>query len=88
MEKLIEQLQRNTEALNSLKWRYNDRKDNPSYLIFHTQKQRIEEMDWIIKVQKRVLRMRYRILENLNSETIKEMQSTSTKTRELNLKAA
>lgn len=88
MEKLIEQLQSNTEALNSLKERYYNTQMGTYWTFFSTEHKRAMELDWILKIQKRVLRMRYRILENLNAETIKEMQKTSTETRAINLKAA
>jgi len=85
-EVLIEKLENNTLALERLENRYNDKLTSQSYLIFRTEHQRQTELKWIVKVQKRVLRMRYTLLENIKSEVVKEMNTVSNFQRELNLK--
>ncbi|CAA0253492.1 hypothetical protein R5N98_02850 [Tenacibaculum maritimum] len=88
MEKLIEQLQRNSHALNRLKERYYDAQMSTYWTFFQTEDKRNIELKWILKIQKRVLKMRYRILEKINSEITKEMHNTSAQSRELNLQVA
>jgi len=88
MKNLIEQLQSNTEALYSLDQRYNETLNSVYYNVFKTERERSIELEWILKIKKRVLKMRFRILENIQSATLKEMQATSVKERELNLKVA
>ncbi len=88
METLIEQLQSNTEALESLDERIYNTKMGSYWTYFATESERQTEVNWVLKIKKRVLKMRFRILENIKSATLKEMQSTSVQSRELNLKAA
>lgn len=88
MKELLQQLDSNTKAIKTLDDRYKDTLKSEFFSTFGTEHQRIDELNWITKVQKRVYRMRYRILENLKREVSFEMGSVSTKTRELNLKVA
>ena len=82
--KLVEQLERNTTALKQLNDRYTRAQNNPYYSLFlYAEYVRNKDLDWIQQVQKRVLRMRYRLLENINGEVLKEMNSTSNMTRNL-----
>lgn len=88
MKDLLEQLETNTEALYSLDERYNTILNSAYYNVFRPESERTIELEWILKIKKRVLKMRFRILENIKSATLKEMQATSVKERELNLKVA
>ena len=84
LAKLVEQLERNTAALRQLNARYTRAKKNPFYdMLLYAENARNKDLDWIRKVTKRVLRMRYRLLENINGEVLKEMNSTSNMTRNL-----
>ena len=86
MKNLFEQLEYNNEALERLEVRYKETLTSPYYKIFKTQNERIDELSWVLKIRKRVLRMRFRILENIQSETQKEMQYASTEIRDLLIK--
>jgi len=88
MEKLLEQLERNVSAMEHLDWRIQNIKTLEFYRIFSNEYRRHVDIQWILKVQKRVLRMRYRILENIQKESLKQMNYTSQLSRELNLKIA
>lgn len=83
MKELYESLETNTEAIKRLENRYSDTITSNYYKFFKTEKERLDELLWISKIKKRVLRMRYRILENINAYTIKEMQKTSNRTKDL-----
>lgn len=83
MKELYESLEKNTEAIERLEMRYSDTITSCFYTHFKTEKERTDELLWISKIKKRVLRMRYRILENINAYAIKEMQKTSNRTKDL-----
>lgn len=86
MKNLIEQLEENKKAFESLEKRYADTLTNYFWNTFKSDSQRVNELDWILKIQKRVLRMRHTILENIKLEATKELQSISSQQR--NLKVA
>lgn len=88
MENLFEQLQNNTLALKRLEVRYADTLTSEFYTIFNKESERIEELQWISQIQKRVYRMRYRILENISRKVVFEMNSVSLMTRDLSIKVA
>lgn len=83
METLIELLQSNTSALDTLEERYKTILSSKYYEAFNKENERINDLTWVTKIRKRVLRMRYRILENLQKETFKEMQYASSEMRAL-----
>lgn len=87
-EKLTEQLQANFEAENDLEERIYNIKMSRFYELFPNPVKQQEEIDWTLKIKKRVLAMRHRILENLQAETTKELHRISTKLRKANLQAA
>lgn len=89
MDKLLEQLESNTYALKHLERRYNTILNSKYYIVFYNHKdEQIKDLEWILKIRRRVLSMRFRILENINLEATKEMQRTSSMLKGLNLKAA
>lgn len=88
MEKLIEQLENNISAFEHLNNRIENIKTMEFFRIFSTEQKREREINWVLKIQKRILRMRYRILENINLETQKQMNYTSQMSRDLTLKTA
>lgn len=88
IEKLVEQLNDNHFAIKRLKVKEEDiRKGHWHYGFLSTQK-RINLLKWNLKVQQRVHRMRFRILENLSAEISKEKQQSSSATRHLKTQAA
>jgi hypothetical protein len=88
MQFLMEQLQSNNEALNRLKERRYDAGNSTFWIMFRTSSQRGVELNWIDKIEKRVLGMRHTILENIRIETVKGMYHISNELRSLNLKVA
>ena len=85
MKKFIEQLESNDLAIFTLQTKYNVIEKSKFYSVFSTYERQQTQLQWNLKVQKRVLRMRYRLLENIKGETIKQMQDASVMSRELNL---
>lgn len=86
MKELIEQLESNYKAITDLENRYTRWSNSDFYTIFSRESKREKDLKWILKVQKRVLRMRYRILENIRMETEKQMHLTSQMSKQINLK--
>ena len=85
MEKLLEQLEDNKRAMNTLKRREEDIRLGHWANAFYTMDERIQRANWNRKVQKRVLSMRHRILDNIRAMALKEQQAASTSYKELNL---
>lgn len=83
MEKLLEQLENNDYALRTLERRMNDINEGNWAYGFYDMEKRIELYNHTIEVKRRVLRMRYRILENMQSITQKKMQYASSEMRGL-----
>lgn len=83
MEKLVQQLESNKVAIASLDHRYKETITSVFWNTFKTSNERIEELEWILKIQKRVVNMRHTILENIKLEATKELQLISTKQRDL-----
>ncbi len=86
MIELIEKLERNFEAEQSLNDRYKNVLTGVFYTRFASDEDQLSELLWVSKIQKRVLGMRHRLLENIQSETTKQMYALSSKQRELNTK--
>lgn len=84
MKDLFSELDKNTEALNQLKGRYNETLISEYYSMFKVEFERQQELDWVNLLIKRVLRMRYRILENISREVTIEKNNVSVQTRDLN----
>jgi len=89
LQELFEQLESNTKRLEDLRVRVDNIKnpENKYYKIFSNEFQRKIDIEKVSQIKKRVLRMRFRVLENINSQTLKEMQKASVESRELNLVA-
>ena len=86
MEDLLEQLEYNYIAEKSLEERYYNTLTGTFWNSWMGKDKQTEELLWVSKIQKRVLRFRYRILENIQLEVSKQMQQVSTAQRQLNLK--
>lgn len=85
MRNLIEKLEKNTLASESLDKRHYETLTGAYWNLYKTDEQRTNELIWITKIQKRVLRMRFRILENIQMEITKEMHFVSSQSRQKNL---
>ena len=83
MERLLEQLENNDYAIKRINRRMEDiNKGNWAYGFYDFEK-RVELYNNAVELKKRVLRMRFRVLENMQSEVLKKMQNTSTETKNL-----
>lgn len=83
MERLLEQLEDNQRAMNTLKRREEDIVNGNWANAFYNYDKRVTLANWNRKVQKRVLSMRFRLLDNLRAFTLKEQQHVSTSQKEL-----
>lgn len=86
MEKLLEQLEYNYIAEKQLEERYYNTLTGTFWNSWMGKDKQVDELLWISQIQKRVLRLRYRILENIQLDVSKKMQEVSTAQRKLNLK--
>lgn len=87
LKKLVKSLDSNFKAEKQLNDRLISVKSSSYYKIFSNQNQREKDVKWILKIKKRLLRMRHRILENIEFETSKELQRVSSAQRLMNLNA-
>lgn len=88
MKKLLEQLENNTSRLEQLDQRVEQIKISRFYTVFYKEYERELEIKKTLKIKRRILNMRFTLLENIKLETTKNMYDVSSKLRELNLKTA
>ena len=74
MKNLFEKLESNTICLKQLSQRYERTKTSNYYnLFFVPYGKREEDLAWILKLRKRVLRMRFKLLEKITIEAFRHM---------------
>ena len=74
MKNLFEKLENNTIRLKQLSQRYEDTKTSNYYDLFvvpYGEKE--EDLAWILNLRKRVLRMRFKLLEKITIEASRHM---------------
>lgn len=81
--KLLEQLENNSTALTALDERIFNIKTAKFYSVFCKEAERQEKIEWTLKVKRRVLKMRFTLLENLKYQTNNELRETSKKLRKV-----
>ena len=80
---LFQKLENNTEALKSLESRFTETTTSLYYTHFKTESERLDELDWIYKIQQRVLRMRVNILSEISNTADIEIDRTLNVNKEL-----
>ena len=84
ISKLLEQLENNTSCLSQLERRCEfTKKTNYYNLFFASHYEREKDLAWILKIRKRVLRMRFKLLEKIESETKRHMHLAHEEMRSL-----
>jgi hypothetical protein len=85
MKEIFESLDKNTAALENLKRRYKNICTNEYYEIFGDLEEKKKDLAENVKLTDRVLKMRYRLLENIQTASNKEMYRVSGEMRQLKL---
>jgi hypothetical protein len=88
MKDLLEKLENNYRAFDNLEERIYEVKMGNYWLFWASEDQKEQEIQKIFNIQKRVLKMRYRLLENIKASISYQMNFTSLASRKINLKVA
>lgn len=82
---LFEKLENNFQAEDQLNARIQNIHTSSFYKIFPNITKQAEDIESVLLIKKRILNMRFRLLEKIQHETTKEMHHISTVQRSLNL---
>ena len=86
LEILFEKLDNNFSAVEHIERSIKDVEEASFYQIFYNSHQRRNEINHLLALKSRVLKMRFRLLENIQLATSKEMHLVSMAQKNINLK--
>lgn len=84
-EILFEKLENNFRAVEHIERRIKDVDELSFYQIFYNKHQRQKKVNQLLELKKRVLKMRFTLLENIQLATTKEMHFVSMEQKNMNL---